>query len=139
MDAAGRAGARGRPGSRSATAATRAADVAERVLSTRELNRALLARQLLLERSRAPLVKALEQVAGIQMQYAPSAYIALATRLERFALAELTRVLERRKAVQATLMRATIHLVSARDYRLFADGVRADLREIGRASCRQRA
>ena len=40
----------------------------ERVLSTRELNRALLARQLLLERSQLPLEAALEQVAGLQAQ-----------------------------------------------------------------------
>jgi len=47
----------------------------ERVLSTRELNRALLARQLLLERGRCSLPKALERIGGIQAQYAPSMYI----------------------------------------------------------------
>jgi hypothetical protein len=47
--------------------------VTDRVLSTRELNRALLARQLLLERSPLPLTRALERVAGLQTQYAPSA------------------------------------------------------------------
>ncbi len=50
-----------------------------RVLSTRELNRALLARQLLLERSPLPLPRVLEQVAGLQTQYAPSAYVAPAS------------------------------------------------------------
>ena len=95
----------------------------ERVLTTRELNRALLARQLLLERSKLPLTRALEQVAGLQTQYAPSAYIRLWSCLERFELADLTRALERKRAVQATLMRSTIHVVSARDYWLFAAGV----------------
>jgi winged helix DNA-binding protein len=103
--------------------------VPERVLTTRELNRALLARQLLLERSRLPLVRSLEQVAGLQTQYAPSGYIGLWSRLERFALADLTRAVERRKAVQATLMRSTIHVVTARDYPLFAAGSRAGRQE----------
>jgi hypothetical protein len=95
----------------------------ERVLTTRELNRALLARQLLLERSRLPLARALEKVAGLQTQYAPSAYIGLWSRLESFELPQLTRALERKRAVQGTLMRSTIHVVSARDYWLLADGI----------------
>jgi hypothetical protein len=103
--------------------------VAERVLTQRELNRALLARQLLLERSRVPVTRALEQVAGLQTQYAPSGYIGLWTRLDGFERDDLTRALERRSVVQGTLMRATIHLVSARDYSLFAAGVREARRE----------
>ena len=95
----------------------------ERVLTTRELNRSLLSRQLLIERSRLPLTRALEQVAGLQTQYAPSAYIRLWSSLESFGLADLTRALERKRAVQATLMRSTIHVVSARDYWLFSAGV----------------
>src|ERR1700737_140628 len=47
-----------------------------------ELTRALLARQLLLERSRLPLPRALEQVAGLQTQYAPAAYVGLWSRLQ---------------------------------------------------------
>jgi DNA glycosylase AlkZ-like len=95
----------------------------ERVLTTRDLNRALLARQLLLERSRLPLTRAVEQVGGLQTQYAPSAYIGLWTRLARFQLPDLTRALERKRVIQGTLMRSTIHVVSARDYWLLADGV----------------
>ena len=95
----------------------------ERVLSVRDLNRALLGRQLLLERSSLPIPRALERVAGLQTQYAPSAYIGLWSRLEGFRLAHLTLALERKRAVQATLMRSTIHVVSARDYWLFAVGV----------------
>ena len=51
--------------------------MAERVLSQRELNRALLARQMLLERARAPLPSVVERMGGIQAQYAPSSYIGL--------------------------------------------------------------
>jgi len=98
--------------------------VNERILSTRELNRALLARQLLLERSQLSLIQALERVAGLQAQYAPSAYIALWSRLHDFKRDALTVALEQRRAVQATLMRVTIHIVSARDYPLFTEGIR---------------
>lgn len=80
----------------------------ERVLSTRELNRALLARQLLLERSSLPLTKAIERIGGLQTQYAPSGYIGLWSRLQDLSREDLTRALERRRVVQATLMRATI-------------------------------
>jgi hypothetical protein len=98
--------------------------VRERVLSTRELNRALLARQLLLERSGLPLTRALERVAGLQTQYAPSGYVALWSRLEGFRRDDLTRALERGRAIQGTLMRSTIHVVSAADYPRFAAGLR---------------
>ena len=101
----------------------------ERRLSTRELNRALLARQLLLERSKLTLARALEQVAGLQTQYAPSAYVSLWSRLADFRRDALTRALEQRRAVQATLMRATIHVVSARDFPLFAAAIRNGRRE----------
>lgn len=97
----------------------------ERVLSERELNRALLARQLLLERSRLPLARAIDRVGGLQTQYAPSAYVALWSRLIGFERAALTRALEQRRVVQGTLMRVTIHMVSAREYPLFAAGVRS--------------
>jgi hypothetical protein len=98
--------------------------VSERVLSTRELNRALLARQLLLERSSLSLTEALEQVAGLQAQYAPSAYIGLWSRLGDFRRDQLTRALEDRRAVQATLLRVTIHIVSAADYPPLTEAVR---------------
>jgi hypothetical protein len=103
--------------------------VTERVLSTRELNRALLARQLLLERSPLPLDAALEQVAGLQAQYAPSPYVGLWSRLRDFRRDQLTRALEDRRAVQATLLRSTIHIVSAADYPLFAEAIRGARRD----------
>jgi hypothetical protein len=103
--------------------------MSEPTLSAKQLNRALLARQLLLERSTLPLTEALEQVAGLQTQYAPSGYIGLWSRLLDFRRESLTEALEDRRAVQATLMRATIHMVSAADFRLLAEGTRRVRRE----------
>jgi hypothetical protein len=98
--------------------------MAERVLTERALNRALLARQLLLERVRLPVPRALERIGGIQNQYAPSGYVGLWTRLADFEREALTRALERRTVVQGTLMRETIHLVSKGDYWPLALGIR---------------
>jgi hypothetical protein len=103
--------------------------VAERVLTQRELNRALLARQLLLRRSRLSIPRALERMGGIQNQYAPNAYIRLWSCLEGFHRDDLTRALERRSAIQATLLRSTIHVVSKRDFWPFAAAIRRAQRE----------
>ena len=97
--------------------------MSERVLTARELNRALLARQLLLKRSSLSIPRVLEQIGGIQAQYAPSSYVRLWTNLKRFAMGDLDRLLEQRKVVQGTLMRSTIHLVSAADYWPIAEGI----------------
>ncbi len=98
-------------------------------LTEQHLNRALLARQLLLERSGASLPKALERVGGLQAQYAPSMYIGLAARIEGFERAQLDRALERRSVVQGTLLRGTIHLVSKGDYWPMALGIRRARRD----------
>jgi hypothetical protein len=103
--------------------------VSDRVLSTRELNRALLARQLLLERSRLSITGAIERIAGLQTQYAPSAYVSLWSRLQEFRRDALTRALHQRRVVQGTLMRVTIHIVSARDFPLFAEAIRKGRRD----------
>jgi hypothetical protein len=100
-----------------------------RVLTQLELNRALLARQLLLERVRLPIPRTLERMCGLQDQYAPSGYIGLWTRLEGMRRDDVTRALERRAVIQATLMRATIHLVSKRDFWPFALAIDDPLRE----------
>jgi hypothetical protein len=99
------------------------------VLSAATLNRALLARQLLLERSDLPVDAALEQVGGLQTQYAPSGYVGLWTRLAGFPRGDLTRALEDRSVVQATLMRTTIHMVSRREFWSYAVGIRRARRE----------
>jgi DNA glycosylase AlkZ-like len=103
--------------------------MSDRVLTEQELNRALLARQLLLQRRPLPLPRAVEQVGGLQTQYAPSAYIGLWSRVEGFQRDALTRALQRRRVVQATLMRITIHIVSARDYWPIALAVRRSRRD----------
>jgi hypothetical protein len=95
-----------------------------RTLTERELNRALLARQLLLGRERVSLPRGLERIGGIQAQYAPSMYIGLWSRIAGFERGALTRALERKTVIQGTLMRITIHLVSARDYWPFALALR---------------
>jgi len=100
-----------------------------RVLTERELNRALLARQLLLSRAKTPLPRALERIGGIQAQYAPSMYIGLWTRLDGLERGQLTRALERGTVVQGSMMRATIHLVSRRDYWPFVVGIRRTQRD----------
>ena len=109
-----------------------------RVLTRRELNRALLARQLLLERSGAPVPRILERMGGLQAQYAPSMYIGLWSRMEGLERDDVTRALERRSVVQATIMRATIHLVSARDYWPLTVAIRDNRREWWRRATRAR-
>lgn len=85
-------------------------------LTLADLNRTLLARQLLLERRPAPLVRALEAVAGIQAQDPVAPLFGLAARVGGFDPASLRTALWRRRVVRGTLMRGTVHLVSARDY-----------------------
>jgi hypothetical protein len=103
--------------------------MAEPILDTRTLNRALLSRQLLLERHKLVIPRALERIGGLQTQYAPSAYIGLWSRLESFQRPMLTRALEQGRVIQATLMRVTIHMVSANDYSVLTEAVRRPRRD----------
>jgi hypothetical protein len=96
----------------------------QRVLTQRHLNRALLARQLLLERVAMPLDDVVEQVGGLQAQYAPSAYVGLWTRVAGFQREALTEALEDRTLIQASLLRTTIHVVSRREFWRYAMAVR---------------
>ncbi|MEY2416177.1 MAG: hypothetical protein QOH53_1511 [Ilumatobacteraceae bacterium] len=98
-------------------------------LSRRQLNRAVLARQLLLERDVLDIPATLQHVGGLQTQYAPSGYIGLWTRLRDFQRGALTGALEDRSVVQATLMRSTIHMVAADDFWTICAGIRASRRE----------
>jgi hypothetical protein len=107
------------------------------MLTRRELGRALLARQSLLERSSMSIPEAVEQVGGLQTQYAPSGYVGLWSRLAGFRRGALTAALEDRSVVQATLMRITIHIVSRREFWAYALGVRDARREQWRRATRQ--
>jgi hypothetical protein len=93
--------------------------MAERMLTLRELNRATLARQMLLERVSLTPLEAVERLIGLQAQVPAPPYVGLWTRLHSFARQDLTQLLHERRVVRATLMRATLHLMSAADYRLF--------------------
>jgi hypothetical protein len=99
------------------------------VLTERELNRAVLARQFLLERSKSSIPKVLERIGGIQAQYAPSMYVGLWTRLAEVERDQLTRALERRTVAQGTLLRSTIHLVTPRDWWRWSAATRERRRE----------
>jgi len=84
-------------------------------LSPRELNRATLDRQMLLDRTRKKVPAALEHLVGMQAQAPDAPYVGLWTRLEDFRPSDLAELIEAREAVRAPLMRATVHLVTAAD------------------------
>jgi hypothetical protein len=70
-----------------------------------------------------------EQVGGLQTQYAPSGYVGLWTRVDGFERRDLTRALQDRSLIQASLLRTTIHIVSRGEYWRYAMGVRRSRQE----------
>jgi hypothetical protein len=92
--------------------------MAERVLTLRELNRATLARQLLLERKRLSPKATIERLVGMQAQWPPAPYVGVWTRTTDFERKSLERDLRAGRVLKATAMRQTLHLVTPRDYAL---------------------
>lgn len=86
-----------------------------KVLGRRALNRATLARQLLLRRSQMSPLDAIEHLVGLQAQTPHTWYVGLWSRLVDFRAEDVATLLVNREIVRIALMRSTIHLVTARD------------------------
>src|SRR5262245_29099749 len=92
--------------------------MAQRVLTLRELNRATLARQLLLERKRLSATAVIERLMGMQAQWPSAPYVGIWTRTTGFRRQTLERAIRSGAVLKATVMRQTLHLVTRRDYAL---------------------
>jgi Winged helix DNA-binding domain len=103
--------------------------MSERILTAAELSRATLARQLLLERVRLDPVSAVERLVALQAQEPASPHLALLARLDGFEAADLNAAFHDRLVVKGTLLRVTLHVVSARDYAQFWPAVGPSLRQ----------
>lgn len=107
-------------------------------MSGRAVNRATLARQLLVERAEVGAVEAVGRLAGMQGQEAKHPYVGLWSRVAGFKEDDLDRAVEGREVVRATLFRGTLHLVTAEDYLRFRTTV-APVLEAGLRMLKERA
>ncbi len=98
-----------------------------RILTRRELNRALLERQLLLKRVAISPLAATEKVLGLQAQIPNPPYIGLWTRLTPFERDDLTRLMQDKQIVRAAFMRSTLHLMTAADHQRFRQTIQPAL------------
>jgi hypothetical protein len=85
------------------------------VLGTRALNRATLARQLLLDRADLPVLDAVAHLGGLQAQEPQEPFVGLWSRLSAFDPSALSDLVTGRQVVRTHLMRRTVHLVTAED------------------------
>jgi hypothetical protein len=97
-------------------------------LSARGLNRATLARQLLLERERLTATEAVRRIVAVQAQSPASPYLALWNRVVGFDPADLDAAYADHRVVKASLMRITLHAVAAEDYPAFQHAMVSTLR-----------
>jgi hypothetical protein len=108
------------------------------ILSPRRLNRATLARQMLLEREPVPVVEAVERLAGMQAQEPRPPFVGLWSRLAGFRREDLAEALGGYEVVRGPLMRSTLHLLSAADFAAFrpalAPALNAAVRAMGRSA-----
>src|SRR5258708_12581954 len=86
--------------------------MAERILTLRELNRATLARQFLLERANQSPLDAIKRLVALQGQVSNAPYIGLWTRLHSFQRDSLTALLESRQVVRPSSLPITFHLIT---------------------------
>lgn len=84
-------------------------------LTTRELNRALLARQYLLQPADLTALELIERLVGLQAQNFTAPYFGIWTRLKSVTTEQISQLIESRQAVRIAMMRSTVHLVSAAD------------------------
>lgn len=111
----------------------------DEVLSLARLNRATLARQLLLERADIPVLDAIERLCGIQAQEAKPPFVGLWSRVTGFQREALRTLLHERAAVRATFLRGTLHVLSARDYAAFRAVIQPVLTEGQRSALKARS
>ena len=98
------------------------------MITERELNRATLARQLLLDRAPLSVTDAMRRVVALQAQQPASAYLALWNRMADFNPAELDEAFASHRVVRAQLMRVTMHAVHAQDHQVFREAMEPTLR-----------
>ncbi|MDQ1300702.1 MAG: hypothetical protein QG637_622 [Chloroflexota bacterium] len=110
----------------------------ERILTLRELNRATLARQMLLERATVSAPAAIERLVGLQAQLPVAPYVGLWTRLTGFRRDDLATAIVEHGVVKATTMRATLHLLTAEDYLRFRATLQPMLTYAGRSIAKRR-
>ena len=101
-------------------------------LTLRQLNRATLARQMLLERADVPVLSAVQTLCGIQAQEARPPFVGLWSRVAGFQRDDLHSLLHKRMVVRATFLRATLHLLTAHDYIAFRAAIQPVLTEAQR-------